>query len=354
MQRFHETLCATRVLDTACGTGNFLYVSLELIKRLEGEVLDALLDLGGQEALTGLEGHTVDPHQFLGLKLNPRAAAIAELVLWIGYLQRHFRTNGAAPGDPVLRKFDNINFGRAGGYDAVLTWDGWPVTKVVDGKESYPNARRPEWPDAEFIVGNPPFVGTRKLKERQGDGCVTALRDAYTDVARTADYVMYWYHAAAKSVSDFKTRRMGLITTKSIVRLVLETFISGDEPSCQLIHAITNHLWVDPEKGAAVRVAMTVLAPRADKTGARIGTVQNPGVDDAISEQSIFEISATLRAIPDVFLAQNLISIEAICFQGVVPANDGFKSVGGPLLLGQLNRKSHGRTLLGTISTMCR
>jgi len=86
---FHEMLCKIRVLDPACGTGNFLYVSMELMKRLEGEVLEALLDLGGQEALRGLGAHTIDPHQFLGLEINPRAAAIAELVLWIGYLQWH-------------------------------------------------------------------------------------------------------------------------------------------------------------------------------------------------------------------------------------------------------------------------
>ena len=82
---FHEKLCGIRVLDPACGTGNFLYVSLELMKNLESQVLEALADLGGQEALTGLQGHTIDPHQFLGLEVNPRAAAIAELVLWIGH-----------------------------------------------------------------------------------------------------------------------------------------------------------------------------------------------------------------------------------------------------------------------------
>ena len=76
---FHHQLCATRILDPACGTGNFLYVSLELLKRLEGEVLEALVDLGGQEALAGLEGHTVDPHQFLGMEINPRAVAIVSL-----------------------------------------------------------------------------------------------------------------------------------------------------------------------------------------------------------------------------------------------------------------------------------
>jgi hypothetical protein len=154
VQMFHEKLCEARVLDPASGTGNFLYVSLELMKRLEGEVLEALLDLGGQEALRGLGSHSVDPHQFLGLEINPRAAAIAELVLWIGYLQWHFRTKGAPPEEPILRAFKNIQV-----KNAVLTWDGEPVPKIVDGKETYPNARRPEWPAAEFIVGNPPFIG---------------------------------------------------------------------------------------------------------------------------------------------------------------------------------------------------
>ena len=154
MKAFHDKLCKTRVLDPACGTGNFLYVSLELMKRLEGEVLEALPDLGGQEALRGLGGHTVDPHQFLGLEINPRAAAIAELVLWIGYLQWHFRTRGGIPEQPILRKFKNIEV-----KNAVLTWDGYPVPQVFDGKEAYPNLEQPTWPSAEFIIGNPPFLG---------------------------------------------------------------------------------------------------------------------------------------------------------------------------------------------------
>jgi hypothetical protein len=108
VRAFHEALCRVRILDPACGTGNFLYVALELMKTLEGEVLEALVSLGGQEALAGLSSHTVDPHQFLGLEVNPRAAAIAELVLWIGYLQQHFRTKGGIPQPPILRAFANI------------------------------------------------------------------------------------------------------------------------------------------------------------------------------------------------------------------------------------------------------
>ncbi len=102
LRRFHHRLCTVRVLDPACGSGNFLYVTLEHLKRLEGEVLNALdefgyrqtgLALGGERA-DATAGETVDPHNLLGIELNPRAAAIAELVLWIGYLQWHFRTRG--------------------------------------------------------------------------------------------------------------------------------------------------------------------------------------------------------------------------------------------------------------------
>ncbi len=116
---FHRQLCDIRVLDPACGSGNFLYVALELMKRLEGEVIALLAELGEEQGALSLAGHTVDPHQFLGLELNPWAAAVAELVLWIGYLQWHFRTHGkASPAEPVLRDFRNIE-----NRDAVLDWD---------------------------------------------------------------------------------------------------------------------------------------------------------------------------------------------------------------------------------------
>jgi hypothetical protein len=97
LRSFHNRLCAIRVLDPACGTGNFLYVTLELMKRLEGEVLDALANLqAGEGGRLDLPGETVDPHQFLGMEKSPRAVPVAELVLWIGHLQWHFRTRGAA------------------------------------------------------------------------------------------------------------------------------------------------------------------------------------------------------------------------------------------------------------------
>jgi hypothetical protein len=171
---FHETLCRTRILDPACGAGNFLYVALELLKRLEGEVLEALADLGGQEALHGLQGHTVDPRQFFGLDINRRAAAIAELVLWIGYLQWHLRTQSGLPSAA-----DPEGVSHHQGEDAVLEAKvslsrdkaGKPISR--DGPEGqsvevyrYDDPRQPEWPEAEFIIGNPPFIGGKDLRSR--------------------------------------------------------------------------------------------------------------------------------------------------------------------------------------------
>ncbi|PPQ44116.1 class I SAM-dependent DNA methyltransferase [Rhodopseudomonas palustris] len=259
VQAFHDRLCETRVLDPACGTGNFLYVSLELMKRLEGEVLEALLDLGGQEALRGLGSHSVDPHQFLGLEINPRAAAIAELVLWIGYLQWHFRTKGAPPDEPILRAFKNIKV-----KNAVLDWDGAPLPKIVDGKETYPNPRRPDWPAAEFIVGNPPFIGASIIRTRLGDSYAEALWQAHSGMNESADFVMYWWDRAAELLAAKGTvlRRFGLVTTNSISqvlqRRVLEKHLKSRAP-ISLVMAIPDHPWTKAtDDAAAVRIAMTV------------------------------------------------------------------------------------------------
>ena len=140
-----------------------------------------------------MAGHTVDPHQFLGLEINPRAAAIAELVLWIGYLQWHFRTKGGIPEQPILRKFKNIEV-----KNAVLTWDGYPTPQYVGGNEAYPNPKRPTWPLAEFIVGNPPFIGGKDIRSRLSPECAKALWAAHAHINESADFVMYWWDRAAE------------------------------------------------------------------------------------------------------------------------------------------------------------
>ena len=341
VKAFHDALCATRVLDPACGTGNFLYVALELIKRLEGEVLEALADLGGQEALSGLQGHTVDPHQFLGLEINPRAAAIAELVLWIGYLQWHFRTKGAAPQEPILRAFKNIR----GGTDAVLLAEkelardaqGRPVTRNgAAGPEPvyvHKNPRRPEWPAAEFIVGNPPFIGGKYLRSRLGSDYAEALWAAHPWMNESADFVMYWWDRAAEllTLKGTPLRRFGLVTTNSISqtfqRRVVERRLSAKHP-VSLVMAIPDHPWTKATRdAAAVRIAMTV-AEAGSWEGLLREVVREAGLE---TDQPVVELqelagilNADLTVGIDVATAKPLLANYGLCSPGVKLHGSGF------------------------------
>jgi len=289
INRFHSRLCEVKVLDPACGSANFLYVALENLKRLEGEVLDFAQQFGESVPMEML-AHTVDPHQFLGLEINPRAAALAELVLWIGYLQWHFRTRGQTmPAEPVLKKFNNIQC-----RDAVLTYDGEPhpardargkiitvwdrrsqKTDLLTGRLvpdeamrvpllTYANPRPATWPEVDFIVGNPPFMGARTIRPALDDGYLDALRGAYPNIPENADFVMYWWYKAAELVRAGKVKRFGLITTNSLRqsfnRQVTETQLAA-QPPLSLAFAIPDHPWVDTVDGAAVRIAMTIGAP---------------------------------------------------------------------------------------------
>ena len=288
VEAFHARLAQTRVLDPACGTGNFLYVAMARMKELEGEVLDLLVELGDHQYVAELTGHTITPENFLGIEINPRAAAIAQLVLWIGYLQWHFRVNGwdRAPEPPILRDVRTIeNRDALIDYDdkvleldetgkPVSRWDGetmkpHPVTgKPVpdeDAREEvwrYVKPRAAKWPKADFIVGNPPFIGGKDVRERLGGGYFEALF-ATTDVPESADFVMHWWDKAATALRRGVTRRFGFVTTNSITQVFSRRVIAKHldaKDRVSLLFAIPNHPWVDEKDGAAVRIAMTVAA----------------------------------------------------------------------------------------------
>src|SRR5690606_23410543 len=196
LSAFLTRLAAVRVLDPACGSGNFLYVTFAGLKALEDEARRVSERLVG-EAVG--EGFGVTPTQMRGLEVNARAAAIADLVLWIGYLQWHRRRYGAAHPlpEPVLEGYGQVEH-----RDAVLGPDGRPAP----------------WPEADFIVGNPPFVGASRMREALGDAYTEALRKAYPGVPESADLVMYWWDRAASAVRDGRARRFGLITTNSLTQ----------------------------------------------------------------------------------------------------------------------------------------
>ncbi|WP_156681162.1 class I SAM-dependent DNA methyltransferase [Sphingomonas profundi] len=357
VEAFHTKLAQTKVLDPACGTGNFLYVAMARMKELEGEVLELLEELGDARYLAELGGHTITPENFLGIEINPRAAAIAQLVLWIGYLQWHFRVNGEErmPEPPVLRDVKTIMEA-----DALLEWDdrvlvrderGAPVS-IWDGTSMkkhpvtgrlvpdeagrrevyrYVNPKRRSWPKADFIVGNPPFIGSKRMRKRLSSPYVDAVRTAYHDLSGEIDFVTYWWARSAALAAKGHVRAFGLITTKTIAqssnRPVLRQYLEAGGEGLRMAFAIPNHPWHDPETTAAVRIAMTV-GVRGEGKG-RLSTIkfERRQRREAILEfeDKIGVINIDLTIGPNVAAAKALKANSGICWMGVKMSGDGFK-----------------------------
>ena len=188
---FLDRIRRFRVLDPACGSGNFLYVALLALKDLEHRAgLDAEA-LGLQRELPG-----VGPEQLLGIEINPYAAELARIAVWIGHIQWARRNGFEAPRDPVLRRLDTIEC-----RDAVLSEDGTPA----------------EWPAAEAIIGNPPFLGDKAMIGTLGEDYTRRLRAAYAGrVPGGADLVCYWFEKAREAVEESRVERVGLVSTNSI------------------------------------------------------------------------------------------------------------------------------------------
>ena len=357
VRTFQQTLCSLRVLDPACGSGNFLYVSLDLFKRLEGEVLGMLAGLGETQNLLHMETVRVTPAQFLGIEIKPWAKEIAELVLWIGYLQWHFKTYGKSlpVPEPVLKDYKNIEC-----RDAVLAYDrvdlvlddnGKPITRwdgvtykqsLVTGERvpneaaqipvyRYTNPRMAAWPQADFVVGNPPFIGSKRMRDALGDGYVDAVRRVYEDVADGTDYVLYWWVKAAALVRAGTIQRFGFITTNSITQAMSRRAIERAlEPGGAVIAwAIPDHPWVDASSGAAVRIAMTVgSSERLIRIRRLLKVVKEEFADGeevavTLCEKDVPEIHSNLTGGARITATQPLLSNSRIASVALVRFSDG-------------------------------
>ncbi|MBZ0262305.1 MAG: class I SAM-dependent DNA methyltransferase, partial [Hyphomicrobiales bacterium] len=194
------------------------------------------------------------------------------------YLQQHFKAKDRPPHEPILRKFRNIEV-----KDAVLSWDSCPAPQIVSGKEVYPNPQRPTWPIAEFVVGNPPFIGGKDIRARLGDARAEALWAAHKHMNESADFVMYWWDRAADilTAKASSLRRFGFVTTNSITqefsRRVIKKRMEGKTP-ISLLMAIPDHPWTKATPdAAAVRIAMTVVAK-----GEHVGLLREVAQESAL------------------------------------------------------------------------
>lgn len=342
---FHKQLTSTRVLDPACGTGNFLYIALELIYALEVEVIEARRKLGDDTKKDAILASPdikrgVDPRQFWGLELNPRAAIIAELVLWVGYLQAVYRrATGDEPRVPVLEDYQTINPAglrprSVSAVDAVLAHDG---IVIGGGGETYPHPRQPSWPEADFIVGNPPFIGGKDIRSELGDAYVEALWSTYPDMNDSADYVMYWWERAADILTrkGSKLRRFGFVTTNSIAQVFQRRTVARwlsetnrNRTPLSLVFAVDDHPWTKATRdAAAVRIAMTV-AQQGTHEG-ELATVRHAAKLDTdrpeielTSARGVINADLTLGV--DVTRTSTLLANDGLCSPGVKLHGSGF------------------------------
>ena len=230
--RFLERLRGFTVLDPACGSGNFLYLALLSLKDLEHRVTLEAEAMGFQR-----EFPRVDPRNVRGIEVNPYAAELARVSVWIGQTQWMLR-NGFGTSKPILSPLDTIEC-----RDAVLS----------------PAGREPDWPKADVVIGNPPFLGGKLLARGLGDAYVARLFDAYRSrVPREADLVAYWFEKAADQLAAGKSARVGLVATNSIRGGANRRALAAATKGRPIFHAWSDEPWVID--GAAVRVSLVCFA----------------------------------------------------------------------------------------------
>ena len=262
---FLARLRAFTVLDPACGSGNFLYLALQALKDLEHRVQLEAEALGFQRGFP-----EIGPANVKGIEVNPYAAELARVSVWIGEIQWMRRNGFAEARDPILKPLDTIEC-----RDAILTQD----------------SAEPDWPKADVIIGNPPFLGGNRLIANLGEDYVSRIFGTYAGrVPATADLVCYWFEKAGKQIASGKATRAGLVATNSIRGGANRRTLQAATDTRRIFDAWSDEPWVID--GAAVRVSLVCFSRSDDEF------VQETRLDG----QSVDEIHADLTAGTDGFV----------------------------------------------------
>ncbi|MCX6874811.1 MAG: N-6 DNA methylase, partial [Verrucomicrobia bacterium] len=239
LHRFLDRLQRVRILDPACGSGNFLYVALLRLKDLEKEAI-----LFGNDSGLGSFLPMVGPSQLHGMEINAYAHDLAQMTVWIGWLQ-WIRANGFGfPADPILRPLsDNIRC-----MDAIVSDDG-----------------EPEWPAVDFIIGNPPFLGDKMLRREMGDEYVDRIFANWRGrVPHEADLCCYWFEKARAHIAAGKCKRAGLLATQGIRGGANREVLKRIKETGGIFWTESDRPWI--LDGANVHVSMVAFDGGTEKT----------------------------------------------------------------------------------------
>jgi hypothetical protein len=281
---FTDEIAAMRILDPACGSGNFLYVAL---KRL----LDLWKEVSAFAATSGVAGllpDAVGPQQLYGIEVNVYAHELASVVVWIGYIQWLHDNGFGIPDTPILKPLHNIQR-----LDALLARDetGCPV--------------EPAWPEADVIVGNPPFLGGNKIRQELGSAYVDDLFRLYQGrVPAFSDLVCYWFERARALITTGKVKRVGLLATNSIRGGANRRVLERIKETGDIFWAESDRPWV--LNGANVRVSM-------------VGFDAGAEVAHQLDDQPVASINPDLTTTAALTTARRLTENGGICFMGPSP-----------------------------------
>ena len=238
LRSFLERLREFIVLDPACGSGNFLYLALHALKDIEHRVQLEAETMGLQRGFPA-----VGPANVKGIEINAYAAELARVTVWIGEIQWMRRNGFREARDPILKPLETIEC-----RDAILT----------------PDNLEPEWPEADVVIGNPPFLGDKQQIRNLGNDYASHLRGTYTGrVPAQADLVCYWFEKAGKQIQSSKATRVGLVATNSIRGGANRRALQAATDTKRIFEAWSDEAWV--VDGAAVRVSLICFGRTDDK-----------------------------------------------------------------------------------------
>lgn len=287
LQDFIERISHVTVLDPACGSGNFLYVALNLLLDLEKEVITYAAGKG-----LPMIPH-VRPTQLAGIEINPFAQELAQVVIWIGYLQWMHHNGFNPPRNPVLDPIENIQR-----MDAIIDLSNPEIPL------------EPEWPAADFIVGNPPFLGDKKMRGELGSEYVDTLRRLYRDrLPGQLDLCCYWFEKTRVQIQKGKCGVAGLLATQGIRGGSNRTVLDKIKASGNIFWAMSDRNWI--LEGATVHVSIV---------GFDDGTERDHCLDGVTVET--IHANLTSGHLVDVTRAKRLRENSGVCFLGVMKAGD--------------------------------
>ena len=289
LEAFRRRLTGVTVLDPACGSGNFLYIALRSLLDLEREVIDYAA-ARGWHGLTP----TVQPDRMLGLEINHYAAELARTALWIGYIQWHQANGFPYTQRPILTPLDTIRR-----TDAILD--------LTDPD----HPAEPQWPPAEFIIGNPPFLGHFPFRESLGDDYVNAVYALYGNrIPNSSDLCCYWFEKARAQIEDGATKRAGLLATQTIRFQSNRPVLTRIKETGDIFAAYEDLVWKPEEPGsAAVQVAIVCFDDGSEG-------------DRSLDGNRVANINADLTAGFDFTQAKPLPENRNLAFQGVGKVGD--------------------------------